>query len=84
MNSSQPRGLHALIPTAHQAATPGERAAAQMLHLRTAAVPVPVLAAAAELIAAHLEDPDPVTREAAADVHAHLVSVLENAAPGRE
>ncbi|MFI9275303.1 hypothetical protein ACIGXM_32025 [Kitasatospora sp. NPDC052896] len=83
MTSSQPRGLHSLIPTAHQAATPGERAAAQMLHLRTATIPVPVLAAAAELIAAHLEDPDPVTRETAVDVHARLVAALDDAAPGR-
>ncbi|WP_327071837.1 hypothetical protein [Kitasatospora sp. NBC_01302] len=80
---SQPRGLQSLIPTARQAATPGERAAAQMIHLRTATVPVPVLAAAAELIAAQLEDPDPVTREAAVDVHARLVAALDNAAPGR-
>jgi hypothetical protein len=42
-----------------------------------------VLAAAAELIAAHLEDPDPVTREAAADIHARLTGALEDAAPGR-
>jgi hypothetical protein len=85
VTSSQPRGLgiHSLIPTARQAATPGERAAAQMIHLRTATVPVPVLAAAAELIAAHLEDPDQVTRETAAAVHAHLVAALDDAAPGR-
>jgi hypothetical protein len=81
--SQPPRRLEALIPTARQAATPGERAAAQMLHLRTATIPVPLLAAAAELIAAHLDDPDPVTREATADVHARLVAALDEAAPGR-
>ncbi|MFE0464779.1 hypothetical protein ACFW1A_36550 [Kitasatospora sp. NPDC058965] len=81
MTSSQPRGLHALIPTARSTATPGERAAAQMLHLRTAAVPVPVLAAAAELIAAHLDDPDPTTRATATEVHARLIAAID-AAPG--
>ncbi|WP_157537201.1 hypothetical protein [Kitasatospora azatica] len=85
MTGSQhlPRGISALIPTAHTTATPGERAAAQMLHLREATVPVPVLAAAAELIAAHLDDQDPVTREAATAVHARLLAALEDAAPGR-
>ncbi|MFJ9953395.1 hypothetical protein [Kitasatospora sp. NPDC091207] len=36
MTSHLPRGLTALIPTARTTATPGERAAAQMLHLREA------------------------------------------------
>ncbi|MFD0277863.1 hypothetical protein ACFVHB_28695 [Kitasatospora sp. NPDC127111] len=84
MTSSQiPRGINALIPGARTAATPGERAASQLLHLRTAHVPVPVLAAAAELIAPHLDDPDPVTREAALAVHARLLAALDDAAPGR-
>ena len=83
MTSQLPRGLTALIPTGRTAATPGERAAAQMLHLREATVPVPVLAAAVELIATHLDDQDPVTREAATAVHARLLAALEDAAPGR-
>ncbi|MFJ9846073.1 hypothetical protein ACIRYZ_37675 [Kitasatospora sp. NPDC101155] len=60
MTSTQPlpRGISALIPDARAKATPGERAASQLLHLREATVPVPVLAAAAELIAPQLEDPD--------------------------
>ncbi|MGK4585786.1 hypothetical protein [Kitasatospora sp. HPMI-4] len=40
-------------------------------------------AAAAELIAAHLDDPDPVTREVATDVHTRLTTALEDAPPGR-
>ncbi|WP_395292550.1 hypothetical protein ACF9IK_02355 [Kitasatospora hibisci] len=82
MTSTQPRGLHALIPTSHTGATPGERAASQLLHLRQASVPVPVLAAAAELIAPHLEDADPVTRQAAVAVHARLLAAVEEAARG--
>ncbi|GAA2271099.1 MULTISPECIES: hypothetical protein [Kitasatospora] len=54
-----------------------------MLHLRTATIPAPVPTAAAELIAAHLDDPDPVTREAATDVHTRLTTAPEDAAPGR-
>ncbi|MFJ9692641.1 hypothetical protein [Kitasatospora sp. NPDC101183] len=65
-----PRGISSLIPNA------------QLLHLRSATVPVPVLAAAAELIAAQLEDPDPATREAAGAVHAPLLAAVEDAAPG--
>ncbi|MGF1425666.1 hypothetical protein [Kitasatospora sp. LaBMicrA B282] len=72
-----PRGLTALIPTSAPS-TAGERAAAQLLHLRTVALPVPVIAAAAELLAERLEDPDPVTRQAAADVHAHLTAALRD------
>ncbi|MET8629777.1 hypothetical protein ABZW30_39655 [Kitasatospora sp. NPDC004669] len=85
MTSSQPlgRGISAVIPNAHTAATPGERAASQLLHLREATVPVPVLAAAAELITPQLEDPDPATREAAGTVHARLLTAIEEAAPGR-
>ncbi|MEU9048668.1 MULTISPECIES: hypothetical protein [unclassified Kitasatospora] len=43
-----PRGISALIPNARAQAAPGELAAAQLLHLRSATVPVPVLAAAAD------------------------------------
>ncbi|MFE5586079.1 hypothetical protein [Kitasatospora sp. NPDC056531] len=83
MTSTQPlpRGISALIPDARAKATPGEKAAAQLLHLRTATVPVPVLAAAAELIAPQLEDPDPATRGAAGAVHARLLAAIEDAAP---
>ncbi|MFC5667211.1 hypothetical protein ACFP3U_30125 [Kitasatospora misakiensis] len=85
MTSTQPlpRGLASLIPDAPAQATPGERAASQLRHLREATVPVPVLAAAAELIAPHLADPDPATRAAAATVHARLLAAIEDAAPGR-
>ncbi|PJN23119.1 hypothetical protein [Kitasatospora sp. CB02891] len=84
MTTSSPppllRGINALIPSSQiAAATPGERAAIQLLHLRTAAVPVPVLAAALELIAPQLDDPDPATRDAAADVHARLAADVEDA-----
>ncbi|MFF2147453.1 hypothetical protein [Kitasatospora sp. NPDC058190] len=66
MTSNQlPRGLTTLIPQS-RATTASERAAAQLLHLREATVPVPVLAAAAELIAPRLDDPDPAIREAPA------------------
>ncbi|MFJ5928036.1 hypothetical protein ACIQF6_36120 [Kitasatospora sp. NPDC092948] len=87
MTSTPPphRGINALIiPSARPAAdTPGERAATQLLHLRTAAVPVPLLAAALELIAPQLQDPDPATRDAAADIHARLTAAIEDAAPDR-
>ncbi|OKI25157.1 hypothetical protein A6A07_31715 [Streptomyces sp. CB03911] len=83
VTSTQPRGIGSLIPTRTQAVTPGEQAAAQLLHLRSATVPVPVLAAAAALIAPQLENPDPATREAAEAVHAHLLAAIEDAAPGR-
>ncbi|MGW2543453.1 hypothetical protein ACWC5I_21860 [Kitasatospora sp. NPDC001574] len=83
MTSTQPRGLSSLIPTTRPETTPGEMAVALLAHLRTATVPVPVLAAAAELIAPQLEDPDPATREAAGAVHARLVAAIEDAAPGR-
>ncbi|MEV0537738.1 hypothetical protein [Kitasatospora sp. NPDC050463] len=76
MTTTQPRGLRSLIPTRTQT-TPGEQAASQLLHLRSATVPVPVLTAAAALIAAHLVDPDPATREAAAEVHGHLLAAIE-------
>ncbi|MFJ9844199.1 hypothetical protein ACIRYZ_27830 [Kitasatospora sp. NPDC101155] len=82
MTSQPPRGLQHLIPTT-RATTAGERAASQLLHLRTAAVPVPVLAAAAELIAGQLDDPDPATRDAAGAVHARLLAAIETAAPDR-
>ncbi|MFJ9847290.1 hypothetical protein ACIRYZ_44085 [Kitasatospora sp. NPDC101155] len=85
MTSTQPlpRGIAALIPNIRDAATPGELAAAQLLHLRSATVPVPVLAAAAALIAAQLEDPDQAAREAAVAVHARLLAAIEDAPPGR-
>ncbi|MGW2402868.1 hypothetical protein ACWCYY_40660 [Kitasatospora sp. NPDC001664] len=82
MTSTQPRGLHSLIPTRIQT-TPAEQAASQLLHLRSATVPVPVLAAAAALIAPQLEDPDPATREAAEAVHAHLLAAIDTAAQSR-
>ncbi|MFI9162840.1 hypothetical protein [Kitasatospora aureofaciens] len=82
MTSQLPRGLENLIPTA-RATTPGERAASQLLHLRQATVPVPVLAAAAELIAPQLDDPDSATREAAGAVHARLLAAIDDAAPDR-
>ncbi|MFE6869266.1 hypothetical protein ACFVFS_22245 [Kitasatospora sp. NPDC057692] len=84
MTSTQsplPRGISALIPDARAQATPGERAASQLLHLREATVPVPVLAAAAELVAPQLKDPDPATQEAAVAVHARLLAAIEAAAP---
>ncbi|WP_404870901.1 hypothetical protein ACI1MP_37215 (plasmid) [Kitasatospora griseola] len=75
-----PRGISALIPSVRPAAaTPGERAATQLLHLREATVAVPVLAAALELIAPQLDAPDAATRDAAADVHARLLSAIEDA-----
>jgi hypothetical protein len=83
VNHQQPiaRGLTALIPTAPTApvgtaGTAGERAAAQLLHLREVSLPVPVVAAAVELITAQADDPDPVTREVAAAVLAHLTAAL--------
>ncbi|MEV7774502.1 hypothetical protein [Kitasatospora sp. NPDC086791] len=80
-DSQLPRGITALIPGAPAPATPGQRAASQLLHLRTVEVPLPLLAAAAELIAPQLESADPVTREAAADVRARLLAVLDGAGP---
>ncbi|MFE6050453.1 hypothetical protein ACFQ6N_06850 [Kitasatospora sp. NPDC056446] len=79
-DSQPPRGITALIPGAPAPATPGERAASQLVHLRTAEVPLPLLAAAVELIAPQLESEDPLTRAAAADVRARLLAVL--AVPG--
>ncbi|MFI5534171.1 hypothetical protein ACIA8O_37105 [Kitasatospora sp. NPDC051853] len=78
----QPRGIGALIPARTQA-TPSEQAASQLMHLRSASVPVPVLAAATALIAPQLQDPDPATREAAEAVHHHLLAAIETAAPNR-
>ncbi|MFI8459993.1 hypothetical protein [Kitasatospora sp. NPDC085464] len=80
-DSQLPRGITALIPGAPTPPTPGERAASQLLHLRTAEVPLPLLAAAVELIAPQLESEDPVTREAAADVRARLLAALDAAGP---
>ncbi|MFB7669026.1 hypothetical protein ACFC1R_34805 [Kitasatospora sp. NPDC056138] len=68
-----------LIPTA-PATTAGERAAAQMLHLPEASLPVPVIAAAAELIAERAQDRDPVIREVAAAVLAGPAAASESAA----
>ncbi|MFI5530095.1 hypothetical protein ACIA8O_16275 [Kitasatospora sp. NPDC051853] len=82
MTNTQPRGLHSLIPVRART-TPGEQAASQLRHLRSATVPVPVLAAAAALIAPQLEDPDPATRDAAEAVHAHLIAAIDNATPNR-
>ncbi|MFE3875767.1 hypothetical protein ACFXPX_15390 [Kitasatospora sp. NPDC059146] len=83
MTSTQPlpRGISALIPDAYAKATPGEKAAAQLAHLHTATVPVPVLAAAAALIAPQLEDPDPATREVAGTVHARLLAATRTPRP---
>lgn len=80
MTSQLPRGLTALIPQS-QPTTPGQRAAAQLAHLRTRSLPIPVIAAAAELIAARLDDSDPTTREAATAVLAHLTAALETGTP---
>lgn len=46
-------------------------------------MPVPLLAAAAELITPQLTDPDPATQEAAATVHALLLAAIEDATPDR-
>ncbi|MCX4751343.1 hypothetical protein OG455_38580 [Kitasatospora sp. NBC_01287] len=81
MTSQLPRGLTALIPQS-QPSTPGQRAAAQLAHLREASLPIPVIAAAAELIAARLDDPDPVTRAAAGTVLARLTAALRAEASG--
>lgn len=78
-----PQGIRSLIPTSRTHATPGELAAAQPLHLRTATIPVPVLAAAAALIAPRLDVPDPATRKAASAVHTRLLAAIEDAAPDR-
>ncbi|WP_354643693.1 hypothetical protein [Kitasatospora camelliae] len=66
-----PRGLSSLIPV-QAPTTAGQRAAAQMLGLREVTLPAAVVSAAAELLAEHLDDPDPVTREATAVVLARL------------
>ncbi|ROR35867.1 hypothetical protein [Kitasatospora cineracea] len=82
-------GLTALLPTTESsepATSAGHRAAAQLLLLREAAVPVPVLTAAAELLAllALLADhPDPLTREAAAATAARLHAATEQGDAGR-
>ncbi|GLW59317.1 hypothetical protein [Kitasatospora phosalacinea] len=69
-------GLTALIPHPGSSGSPdhpvlntaGGRAAARLLQLRTVEVPVPLAAAAAELVGLLLDDEDPVTRQAAAAV----------------
>ncbi|MGW4698447.1 hypothetical protein ACWEO1_39465 [Kitasatospora cineracea] len=76
-------GLTALLPTtepSEPAPSAGHRAAAQLLLLREAAVAVPVLAAAAELLADH---PAPVTREAATATAARLHAAAEQSSTGR-
>ncbi|MEV7781134.1 hypothetical protein [Kitasatospora sp. NPDC088351] len=78
----QPRGLTSLIPTGRTSSA-GDRAAAQLLHLRETTLPAPVVAAAAELIADRLDDPDPVTRAAAAAVHTLLTAALETTTPSQ-
>ncbi|WBP91948.1 hypothetical protein [Kitasatospora cathayae] len=80
MTSQLPRGLTSLIPTS-PTPTAGQRAAAQLLQLDQALLPIPVIAAAAELIADRLEDPDQTTRDAAGAVLAHLHAALASAAP---
>ncbi|WP_369354939.1 hypothetical protein [Streptomyces sp. cg2] len=54
-----------------------------MPQLRTTTIPAPVPAGGRQLNAAHLYVANPVTREAATDVHARLATALEGAAPGR-
>lgn len=71
-------GSTALVPPSLNTASPGRRAAALLMHLREASIPVPVIAAAAELIADLTDDPDPVTREAASAIHARLIAALED------
>ncbi|MGW4697817.1 hypothetical protein ACWEO1_36180 [Kitasatospora cineracea] len=78
-----PRGLTHLLPTAAAQATPAERAAAQLQMLRTATVPVAVLAAALELLAPLLGDADPATRAAADDVRTRLLATIEASAPAQ-
>ncbi|MET8703784.1 hypothetical protein ABZW10_33770 [Kitasatospora sp. NPDC004723] len=62
---------------------PPRRDAYPLRHLREATVSVPVLAAAAELIAPPVEERGPATREAATAVHARLLAAIDGAAPGR-
>ncbi|MEU3499149.1 hypothetical protein [Kitasatospora cineracea] len=79
-------GLTALLPTTESsepATSAGHRAAAQLLLLREAAVAVPVLTAAAELLALLADHPDPVTREAAAATAARLHAATEQGDAGR-
>ncbi|MFF2819543.1 hypothetical protein ACFVT9_28985 [Kitasatospora cineracea] len=82
-------GLTALLPTAEPtepagpSASAGHRAAAQLLLLREAAVAVPVLTAAAELLGLLADHPDPVTREAAAATAARLHAAAEQGGAGR-
>jgi hypothetical protein len=80
MTSQLPRGLTSLIPTS-PTPTAGQRAAAQLLQLDQAPLPIPVIVAAAELITHRLEDPDPVTRDAAGAVLTHLHAAVAGAAP---
>ncbi len=73
-------GLTALLPAAESsepAASAGHRAAAQLLLLREAAVPVPVLTAAVELLGLLADSEDAVTREAAVATAARLRTAAE-------
>ncbi|MFD7732177.1 hypothetical protein ACFV6F_17530 [Kitasatospora phosalacinea] len=80
-------GLTALIPIPSSTGSPdhpvlntaGGRAAARLLQLRTVEVPVPVAAAAAELVGLLLDDEDPVTRQAAAAVLEQLNTAARTA-----
>ncbi|WP_030464654.1 hypothetical protein [Kitasatospora sp. NRRL B-11411] len=79
-------GLTALLPTtepSEPAPSAGHRAAAQLLLLCEAAVAVPVLTAAAELLGLLADHPDPVTREAAAATAARLRTAAEQSGSER-
>ncbi|MFJ1753407.1 hypothetical protein [Kitasatospora sp. NPDC088134] len=60
------------VPGPAVSAAAGRRAADRLLQLRTVELPVPVAAAAAELLALLLDHPDPVTRETARTVQGRL------------
>ncbi|MFF4345570.1 hypothetical protein ACFY00_37390 [Kitasatospora sp. NPDC001540] len=80
-------GLTALLSAAEPtgpSASASHRAAVQLLLLREAAVPVPVLTAAVELLGLLADSEDAVTQEAAAQVAARLRAAAEaTAVPGR-
>ncbi|MFJ5228286.1 hypothetical protein ACIQBJ_00155 [Kitasatospora sp. NPDC088391] len=67
-----PEAPPAAVPAPAAPAAAGRRAADRLLQLRTVEVPVPVAAAAAELLALLLDHPDPVTRETARTVQGRL------------
>ncbi|GLW75015.1 hypothetical protein Kpho02_73120 [Kitasatospora phosalacinea] len=72
-------GLTALLPTGESSGSAGHRAAEQLLLLREAAVPVPVLTAAVELLGLLADSKDTVTREAAAATVVRLRAAAEAA-----